>query len=107
MGGILNALRKFRSIERKWKDTTPAPVSEGRAVDRSKTVGDEALSVMPVFDVDIPLDEDLSVFQEQSKHALHEEAELDFDLTDIAATASYCLARLSTSFFCICPSNVF
>ena len=82
MGSLLNALRKFRGIERKSKGTTPASVSEGRAVDRSKTVGGEALSVLPAFDVDIPLDEDLSAYQEQSKRALHEEAELDFDLTE-------------------------
>lgn len=82
MGSLLNALRKFRSIERKSKDTAPTSVSEGREVDSFKTVGDEALSVLPAFDVDIPLDEDLSAFQEQSKHALHEEVGLDFDLTE-------------------------
>ncbi|MDB4582921.1 XrtA-associated tyrosine autokinase [Draconibacterium sp.] len=56
-------------------------MSADRAVDSSKTVGSEASSVLPDFDVDIPLDEDLSAYQEQSKHALHEEVELDFDLT--------------------------
>ena len=77
----MNALRKFRSIETKSKGSTSASGNENRAVDGAKTVGGEALSVPPAFDVDIPLDGDLSAYQEQSKHALHEEDGLDFDLT--------------------------
>ena len=77
----MNALRKFRSIETKSKGSTSASKNEDRAVDGAKTVGGEALSVPPAFDVDIPLDGDLSAYQEQSKHALHEEDGLDFDLT--------------------------
>ena len=67
--------------EGKSEGTAPVSVSEGRAVDSPKIVGGEASSVLPDFDVDIPLDEDLSAYQELSKHALHEEGELDFDLT--------------------------
>ena len=104
MSSLLSALRKFRSMERKSKGTTPVSMSADRAVDRSKTVGSEASSVLPDFDVDIPLDEDLSAYQEQSKHALHEEGELDFDLT---APGGKELAYIESQVLSIDPTKSF
>jgi len=86
MSNLLSVLRKLQAREHKHgkkKGSASLSVDSGREADTAKVADSDMLREPPSqIDVDIPVNEDLSEFQAQSKHALHGESELDFDLTE-------------------------